>query len=117
MCAALAYGRLDEEAFRGFEDVYINLLMKKCSIIVDSGYEESYKKGLQPAKVEIVLHDGTTIAESLPDVPWLDSEEVTARFTEEVSRLWSGEKTKGMLHRYQHLDDLVNSGELIKMLA
>lgn len=106
VCAALTFGQLNEQTFGRINDEKVNSMMRKCTLLTDLEYEKSYIKGLQPASVEVLLKDGTVIKKAAPEVPWLNGEEVAARFLEEVSLLTSRDRAKNMLHRYQKLEDI-----------
>lgn len=113
VCAALAFGRLDEAILGRVHDPVINRLMAKCSIAVDSEYDIKFKEGLQPAKVEVVLRDGTVVEESAPDVPWLTGEGVVSRFLEEISTLMPQEKARRLVDRCQNLGEIDIKGDLL----
>ncbi|KAJ9499962.1 hypothetical protein LTR99_008591 [Exophiala xenobiotica] len=113
VCAALAFGRLDEECLARVHHESVNRLMAKCSVAADSTYDEKYKEGLQPARIELVLHNGTVLREEASDVPWLNGPEVIARFLREISPLLSEEKAQRLLYRCQHLGDTDIRGDLL----
>jgi hypothetical protein len=87
--------------------------MAKCSVAADSTYDDKYKEGLQPARIELVLHNGTVLREEASDVPWLNGPEVIARFLREISPLLSEEKAQRLLYRCQHLGDTDIRGDLL----
>ncbi|KFZ06318.1 hypothetical protein V501_07520 [Pseudogymnoascus sp. VKM F-4519 (FW-2642)] len=112
VCAALVFGQLDEQTFSRIDDEKVNSLMGKCTLLADPEYDKSYNKGLQPARVEVLLKDGTVIQNAAPDVPWLNGEEVEARFLREVSSLVSADRANDMLYRCQKLEGVSIGGRL-----
>ncbi|KFY91886.1 hypothetical protein V500_04418 [Pseudogymnoascus sp. VKM F-4518 (FW-2643)] len=104
VCAALVFGRLDEHTFGRIDDETVNSLMGKCTLLTDPDYDKSYDKGLQPARVEVFLKGGTVSQNAAPDVPWLNGEEVRARFLDELSSLVSKDRGKDMLYQCQKLE-------------
>ncbi|RFU24889.1 hypothetical protein B7463_g11448, partial [Scytalidium lignicola] len=104
VCAALIFGRLDEETFSCIDDERVNSLMKRCLLVADPDYDKEYAKGLQPATVEVVLKDGNMIREAAPDVPWLGAQEVATRFLHEISPCLSADKAEQLLQQYQKIE-------------
>jgi 2-methylcitrate dehydratase PrpD len=99
VCSSLAFARLDEETLARIHDPVVTSLMKKCALSTTPEYEKSYAMGNQPAKVEVVLQNGVVFQEAAPDVPWLNAQQVQARFLQEISPLAPGDKGKKMLER------------------
>lgn len=104
VCAALFFGRLDEETFGCIDDERVNSLIKRCTVFPSPDYDKDYANGLQPALVEVNLKDGSVIHAEAPDVPWLGAQEVADRFLHEFSSRLPEEKAKQLLHQYQKLD-------------
>lgn len=117
VCAALVFGKLDADALGRVEDPAVNHLMSKCSLKADAQYDESYQKGLQPAKVEVVVKDGIVHVESGKDVPWLNAEEVKDRFLKDVSSWLADDEAKILLQRCQRLGETGFDGGLLSALA
>ncbi len=103
VCAALVFNRLDEQSLARVDDEEVNVLMKKCTLATDAEYEKAYREGRQPAKVEVLLQDGTVLQEEAGDVPWLEDAQVTARFSQEMAALLSEEQVKSLLERCRDL--------------
>ncbi|KIW33121.1 uncharacterized protein PV07_04612 [Cladophialophora immunda] len=110
ICAALVFGRFDDDTSRRIDNPIVNSLMRKMSVTTDPEFEKSYNKGLQPAKIEIFFKDGTVVVEAVPDVPWLDGPAVTERFLQEISRWLPLERAQKLVSRCQHLETVTDAG-------
>ncbi|EXJ68018.1 uncharacterized protein A1O5_08633 [Cladophialophora psammophila CBS 110553] len=103
VCSSLAFARLDEETLGRVHDSKVASLMHKCALLTTPEYEKSYAIGNQPAKVEVVLRNGAALQEAAPDVPWLNAQQVKARFLQEISPLAPAHAGEKMLERCQML--------------
>ncbi|KAK4938497.1 hypothetical protein LTR10_021029 [Elasticomyces elasticus] len=110
VCAALVFGRFDDDTSGRINDPVVTSLMRKMSVTTNSEFEKSYNNGLQPAKIEIFFKDGTVVAEAVPDVPWLDGLAVTERFLQEISRWLPAESAQKLVSRCQHLETVTDAG-------
>jgi 2-methylcitrate dehydratase PrpD len=79
VAAGLVFGKLDEDIFTRTDDQSVMELISRCELTSSSELDAAYKRGLQPASIEVILKDGTVIRESAEDVPWLDEAEVEKR--------------------------------------
>ncbi|KAJ9498551.1 hypothetical protein H2202_005736 [Exophiala xenobiotica] len=97
VCAALIFGRLDEEVFSKVDNHQIAGMMGKCEVKASSQFDQEFQKGLQPAQVEVLLADGTRLCQNLDDVPWLNPEEVNSRVRVEMARFLTEDKVVSLL--------------------
>ncbi|OAL39978.1 hypothetical protein AYO20_00891 [Fonsecaea nubica] len=86
VCAALTFGKLDEDIFKLADDKRVNNLIAKCELSSSPEFDKAYERGLQPAMVEVTLVDGTVLRESVEDVPWLTESDVETRSISEQER-------------------------------
>ena len=94
VCAVLLNGNVSEDLFKKYSDRQINDLVSHCTLEIGSEFEESFSRGLQPARIDVHLTDGTTVSEELPDVPWLDADAVRQRFVQEMKFIIPSEKAR-----------------------
>lgn len=111
--AALVFGRLDEETLARVDDETVNAVMGRCVVVSDGSSDMDYKRGLQPAKVRVVLRDGGVLEESAGDVPWLNGEEVKTRFLEEISPRLAPQKAQRLIDRCMNLGNVDIKGDLL----
>ncbi|KAK5465488.1 hypothetical protein LTS15_002051 [Exophiala xenobiotica] len=97
VCAALIFGRLDEEVFGKVGNHQIAGMMGKCEVKASSQFDQEFHKGLQPAQVEVLLSDGTRLCQKLDDVPWLNPEDVNSRFRVEMAQFLAEDKAASLL--------------------
>lgn len=110
ICAALRYGRLDEAAYASTPDAELLRLIACTEIHVDPLMERRTAPA-QPARVELMLHNGPKLAEELSDVPWLNDTEVQQRFRAEVCDVLGTEalaRTQNVLDAPWMHDDLTS---------
>ena len=112
VCAALVFGRLDEDIFKRTDEKRVNELMAKCSLEARFDFDKLYDQGLQSAAVEVTLADGTVIRESAEDVPWLTQAEAEARSVSEQARDLSKEAASEIVKICKRLRDLKSCDEL-----
>ena len=82
ICAALRHGQLDSESYSR-ADSELQRLIDVTDIRIDEQFERR-KFPAQPARVEITLQGGEHHACGLPDVPWLEPQDVRSRFDREA---------------------------------
>jgi 2-methylcitrate dehydratase PrpD len=103
VCAALVLRQLDETAWYPAGKADITGLMTKCQLVASPKFDEAFRQGLQPAKVEVTLHDGSMFAEEADDVPWLNDDEVVARFTNDLKSFGDEHRVRRLLQQCQDL--------------
>ncbi|KIW86778.1 uncharacterized protein Z519_12564 [Cladophialophora bantiana CBS 173.52] len=113
VCAALSFGKLDEDIFKCCDDKQVNELISKCELNASSEYDKMYVRGLQPAMVEVTLADGTVLRESAEDVPWLTESDVEARSISEQARDISKDAAVKVVEACKGLRDLAQGDELL----
>lgn len=79
ICAAIRYGRLDNEVYSQYEDAELQRLITLTELRIDPVFEKRTQPA-QPARVEVELKNGERLVGELNDVPWLDAEGVRTRF-------------------------------------
>lgn len=116
VCAVLIHADTSEATFNKVNNKEIEGLAVRCSVEALDEYKQPFEQGRQPARVEVKLSDGTTLKEELPDVPWLDSDQVQARFQAEVTSIVpSPDALKQLLAKVQDLQALKSAGDLVTL--
>ncbi|KAJ9610250.1 hypothetical protein H2200_005027 [Cladophialophora chaetospira] len=113
---ALVFGKLDEDIFKRTDDENVKKLISKCELHASSEYDQAYKRGLQPAAVEVTLSDGTVFRESAEDVPWLTEAEVETRSRSEQGRDLPDDVAGKVIETCKGLKSLKECSELLKHL-
>lgn len=112
--AVLLHGDTSESLFNRVNDREIEDLAKKCAVEPLEEFKQPFEEGRQPARVEVTLSDGRTLKEELPDVPWLDGDQVLARFQAEVgSIVQSADALKQLLAEVEDLQALQSVSGLV----
>ena len=116
MCAVLLEGNVSEQVFAKYGSKEIASLASGCTVEKLEEYEQSFREGRQPAKVQVKLSDGTVVEEELTDVPWLDSNAVINRFHDEAKAILASEALrKKLVGLVQALGDLKDCSELLTL--
>lgn len=85
VAAVLLSADTSEDVFNKTNDKVIEELAANCTVDALEEYNEPFSAGRQPARVEVTLKDGSAAKDELDDVPWLDADQVRARFQAEVT--------------------------------
>jgi delta1-piperideine-2-carboxylate reductase len=119
VCAVLLQGSVSEALFARFEDEEITKLTHKCDLKALPEFDEEFKEGRQPARVEVRFKDGSSITEELANVPWLERDAVVERFRKETKETLLSEhdvkKVESMLTDLQGLTDVGHVLKLFRM--
>lgn len=116
VCAVLLHADTSESLFNRVHDREIEALASKCSVEALEEFGQPFKAGRQPARVEVRLSDGSTLSEELSDVPWLDADQVQARFQAEVTAIVpSPDALKQLLAEVQDLPALKSTAEFVAL--
>ena len=107
------YREVSETLFQRFDDKNITTLARDCVVQAGQEFDQSFKEGRQPARLEVRLSDGSTLKEELTDVPWLDADAVVSRFHAEMGPFMKSEKARnGLVSASQALDTLSDASEI-----
>lgn len=102
--AAILFGCVDEDVYRQYTDEHLDRVIQHCDVETNARFDEDLVSGRQPCKIEIHLKGGETIADSLPDVPWLEGRAaVEERFKQEAGPIFGAEMTKIIIDECQSL--------------
>ena len=115
ICTALRYGRLDGESYSIPLDSELIRLIGATEIRIDEKFERR-KFPAQPARLELVMSDGKDLSHELPDVPWLNPEQVRVRFEAEVAPSLSSSDLKRLFVLVSTLWDQADTSELFALL-
>lgn len=114
--AVLLHGETTEGLFNRTNDKAIEALASKCTVEPLDEFKQPFEEGRQPARVEVKLADGRTLTEELADVPWLDADQVRARFQAEVTAVVpTPENLKQLFAAAQDLGAVQSVGELVAL--
>ena len=113
VCAVLLNGATSEEVFNKTNDQAIEALAKKCSVEALPEFEQPFKEGRQPVRVELKLSDGSTLQEELEDVPWLDADQVSRRFHTEADAIIASAEAREKIESF--VRDLKGTGPLYEV--
>lgn len=118
VCAVLLQGSLREALFVSFDDEKISELARKCDLKVLPEFDEAFAKGFQPARVEVKFRDGRSITEELPNVPWLEKDEVVERFRQETkANLLSEQDVEKFEDILTDLPGLTDARDMLMLLS
>lgn len=107
IAATLIHADTSEDVFGKVNDQEIEALATKCTVEALDEFKQPFEEGRQPARVEVKLLDGTVLKDELADVPWLDTDQVRARFQAEVTAMVpSPDALKQLLAELQDLQAL-----------
>jgi 2-methylcitrate dehydratase PrpD len=115
ICAALRFGRLDGESYSRFTDSELLRLIATTELRVDEGFERRTFPA-QPARVELAMQDGTTVVHELPDVPWLNPQDIRLRFETQASESLSRVDGRKLTALVSTLWDQPDLSELFALL-
>lgn len=116
VCAVLLYREVSEKLFQKFDDKHIAALASGCIVQSDPDFDQSFKEGRQPARVEVKLSDGSTVKEELVDVPWLDADAVINRFQAEMAAIMESDTSrKRIISVSQALGTLSDASEVFEL--
>lgn len=87
--AVLLNAEVSEQLFQRFGDEHVARLASECVVQTAPEFDQSFKEGRQPARVEVKLSNGDVLKEELSDVPWLDAGAVEQRYHNELGRIMS----------------------------
>jgi len=96
ICAALRFGQLDGESYARYADNELMRLVALTELRVDERFERRISPA-QPARVELALHDGTTVAQELSDVPWLSATDIRSNFKTQAAASLSAMKVQRLM--------------------
>lgn len=116
VAASLAFGKLDEADYRQFEHPEVGRLLQCCEIQLDLAFEGVAPRR-QPARVEVLLHDGKTVECELDDVPWLDGPAVQARLHHSAQNHLDSSAIARLTEVLDALWQMPDSAELFELLA
>lgn len=94
VCAVLLFCDVSEKLFQKYGNDEITAMAAGCKVDSLTEYDQSFKEGRQPARVKVLLQDGSIIEEELSDVPWLDSDAVLSRFNEELKTVMESKTSR-----------------------
>lgn len=114
VAATLIHADTSESVFNKVNDKEIEALAAKCSVEALDEYKQAFEEGRQPARIEVKMADGLTVEDELSDVPWLDDDQVRARFQAEVI-VPSPDALKQLLADVQDLQALKSVGDLVAL--
>jgi 2-methylcitrate dehydratase PrpD len=115
ICTALSKGRLDADSYSQPADAEVQRLIDITEIRIDEEFERR-KFPAQPARVEIFLSGGEHQTSALPDVPWLEPQDVRRRFDREVGASLSNEHREQLHALITNLMDARDTSELFALL-
>lgn len=115
ICAALRYGRLDNEVYSANDDTELLRLIASTELRIDPVFE-ARKLPKQPARVEIELMHGERLVCELDDVPWLDPEGVRSRFAVVAQQALGEADTQRLISLIDSLWDLDDTSELFDLI-
>lgn len=114
--AVLLNAEVSEKLFQKFDDKNIETLARNCVVQAGPEFDQAFKEGRQPARLEVKLSDGSALKEELPDVPWLDSDAVLKRFHSEVGAFMTSEKARnGIVLASNDLNTLADASQLFSL--
>lgn len=114
---ALLFGRIDENAYRQFNDANLERLIQHCTIRTSREFDQELTRGKQPCRLEIEMHDGTIHQDSLSDVPWLGSLAVEDRFRQEASALYDSATLESLLDECHAIRGKSDCSRLFELLT
>lgn len=116
VCAVLLEGNVSEQVFAKYGSKEISSLASGCTVRQLQEFEQDFREGRQPAKIQVKLSDGSVVEEELTDVPWLDSGPVLARFKDEGKVILPSEESrKSVVGLVQSLGELKEYSELLAL--
>ncbi|KEF55093.1 uncharacterized protein A1O9_08746 [Exophiala aquamarina CBS 119918] len=115
--AALLFGRIDEHAYRQYNNANLERLIQRCNIQTSREYDQELAQGRQPCRVEIHMEGGGTHQHSLADVPWLDSKAVEDRFRQEAPALYDASIVESLLAECYGLGSTADCKSLFELLG
>lgn len=115
ICTALRYGRLDGESYSAPPDSELVRLIGATEIRIDDKFERR-KFPAQPARLELVMSDGNRLSHELPDVPWLNPDQVQLRFEAEAAPSLSSPDVERLCVLVSTLWDQADTSELFVLL-
>lgn len=116
--AALLYGRINEHAYRQYDNADLERLVQRCIILTSSEFDEELTRGRQPCQLKIQMQDGTMYQDSMPDVPWLGSQAVEERFRQEASSgLYDATTVESLLDECHSVGSRPDCSRLFELIA
>jgi 2-methylcitrate dehydratase PrpD len=116
VCAALTFGKLDEDIFKRGNDPAVAKLISKCELGSSAEFDKMYQRGMQPASIEVTLVGGKVLSESAEDVPWLGESDVGARSVLEQSRDRSETASKKLMQACMDLKGQQQASDFLASL-
>ncbi|KEF54597.1 uncharacterized protein A1O9_09039 [Exophiala aquamarina CBS 119918] len=117
VAAGLLFGRIDDSTYQQYDNLELQALIQKCTVVVESSFDQEFSQGRQPSRVEITMRDGETIQSALDDVPWLDGEAVQLRFRQEAAVIYPAEVVGQIVKGCWGLQDAKNCSTLFDLLS
>lgn len=115
ICAALRFGQLDSESYAHHADNELMRLIALTELRVDERFERRVSPA-QPARVELALHDGATVVQELPDVPWLSPMDIRSNFKAQASATLGAMKAQRLMALADNLWNEPDLSELFEVL-